>query len=306
MHSSIARRRFLAAVAASSAGLLFDRHSTAAKPVAGNAEWSPRLSLAAYSFNRHLPRGWPKPQETNSAMTLADFIEFAASLKLDAVELTSYYFPNPLDSDHILALRDQCDRLGLAVSGTAIGNDFCLPDGPDRDFHLHVTRQWIDYAAELGAPLIRIFAGQVPAGDSEGAALDRCVAGIQQSLEYAGERGIKLALENHGGITATADQLLAIVERVGPSPWFGINFDSGNFHTPDPYSDLERIAPLAINAQLKVMIAPNGTAERADWGRILDILRAANYRGDIVLEYEESEEPREAIPGLITELRSLL
>ena len=40
------------------------------------------------------------------------------------------------------------------------------------------------------------------------------------------------------------------IEAVDPSPWLGINFDSGNFRTDDPYRDLEKIAPYAVTAQI--------------------------------------------------------
>jgi sugar phosphate isomerase/epimerase len=132
------------------------------------------------------------------------------------------------------------------------------------------------------------------------------VAGINESLQYAAEKGVVLALENHGGITSTPDQLLAIVERIDDSPWFGVNFDSGNFHTDDPYGDLARIAPYAVNAQIKVSIHPGGGRERADFGRIVGILKDAGYRGYLVLEYEEKEDPRENIPRHVEELRGLI
>ena len=85
-----------------------------------------------------------------------------------------------------------------------------------------------------------------------------------------------------------------------------MNFDGGNFRTDDPYRDLERIAPLAINAQLKVAIAPNGKKQPADYKRIVDMLRKHNYRGYVVLEYEEKADPKREIPKLIQELRELV
>jgi sugar phosphate isomerase/epimerase len=266
-----------------------------------------KLSLAAYSFNRMLPRNWPTPRESEATMTLLDFIDFCAEQNLDACEPTSYYFPAEVTHEYLMQIKERTFRLGLDISGTAIGNDFCVAEGPEREFQLQITRQWIDYAATMGAPVIRIFAGKVPKGDTEAAALDRCVAGINQSLKYAAQKGVALALENHGGITATPEQLLAIVERVEDSPWFGVNFDSGNFHTADPYADLEKIAPYTINAQVKVaMHAPDGGSRPADLGRLIDILRSAQYRGYVVLEYEERDDPREAIPPVLQELRRLI
>lgn len=300
------RRQVLkAAMAAPVAGLLA-RQAPAAEPVQriGNAYM--KLSLAGYSFNRYLPRSWTPGDLEDARMTLEKFVEFCASLDIEGTELTGYYFPKDVTTEYLLKMKAMTFRLGLDISGTAIGNDFCLPEGPRREAQLQMTRDWIDYAAILGAPVIRIFAGKVPQGDSEEAAVARCVDGINASLEYAAQKGVCLALENHGGITATPDQMLKIVKAVNPSPWFGVNFDGGNFRTDDPYRDLARIAPYAINAQVKVSVAPNGKKEPADLERVVGILRDAGYRGYVVLEYEESKDPWGEIPKYIGRLKELI
>lgn len=240
-------------------------------------------------------RGTPE-QLAKAQMTLETFIDFAASQGLGAVELTGYYFPQIVTEEYLISLKQRTHRLGLSISGTAIGNDFCLPDGSAREAQLKACREWIDYAAIMGAPVIRIFAGKVPAGDSEEAAIARCASGINASLRHAANRGVFLALENHGGITATSQQMLKIIERIDNSAWFGVNLDSGNFHTKDPWSDLEAIAPYAVNAQIKVMISSNGQKVPTDIDRVIRILRNAGYRGYAALEYEENEDPFKAIP----------
>jgi len=275
------------------------RPLAAADPPARNGKSHLKLSLAAYSFRQALTAKPP-------AMTLEQFIEYCAAQNLDGCELTSYYFPKEITRGYLLRLKELTFRLGLDVSGTAIGNNFCVPPGPEREKQLALTRQWIDYAAEFGAPVIRIFAGSVANGSSEAEALELCIAGINESLDYAAEKGVFLALENHGGITATADQLLAIVRGVKSSPWFGVNLDSGNFRTADPYGDLARIAPYAVNAQIKTEISPNGRKEEADLARIVSILRAANYRGYVVLEYEAEEAAETAVPRHLAALRKLI
>ena len=304
-------RREFAKSALMSAGALSlgasQTSATAAQPITRNGSSHMKLSLAAYSFHRFLTQSWPQPRGEAGSMTLLDFIDFCAEQNLDGCELTSYYFPAEITHDYLMQIKERTFRLGLDISGTAIGNDFCVPDGEGREFQLQMTRQWIDYAATMGAPVIRIFAGKIPKGDTEAAALDRCVAGINQSVAYAAEKGVVLALENHGGITSTPEQLLAIVERVDDSPWFGVNFDSGNFHTADPYASLEMIAPYAVNAQIKVSIHPEGGERQpADLGRMVSILKSAGYRGYVVLEYEEKTNPQESIPPLLAELRGLI
>jgi sugar phosphate isomerase/epimerase len=299
----ISRRAFLGATAGLAAAPTLLR---AAEPIARTGRPFFKLSLAAYSFDRHLPRNWPRPRASEDSMSLMDFVDFCAQMDLDGAELTSYYFPAEITPTYLLSLKERCFRLGLDVSGTAIGNDFCVAEGPEREFQLEMTRRWIDYAAEIGAPVIRIFAGDVPKGDTESAARERCVAGIEKSLEHAAEKGVALAIENHGGITETAAQLLAIVKAVRHSPWFGVNFDSGNFHSDDPYAEMELIAPYALNAQVKVSVTRNGQKEPADLERVIGILKKTGYRGYLVLEYEEDAEPREAVPAHLRALRSLI
>src|SRR6185503_13700208 len=99
--------------------------------------------------------------------------------------------------------------------------------------------------------------------------------------------------------------ILDIVRAV-KSPWCGINFDTGNFHTDDPYADLERIAPYAVNVQWKADVAPRGAKKQpADLKRIVKILRDANYQGYVALEYEAEEDPWTAVPRLLKEIRTL-
>ncbi len=304
------RRRFLGSLAALGgvAGLSAFGGETlnAASPIKRNGASHMKLSLAAYSFHRHLPFKLPGEEHKESTMTLYEFIQFCAEQNLDGTELTSYYFPTDVTNEYLMQLKQQTFQLGLDISGTAIGNDFGVAEGASRDAQLKLTRTWIDHAATIGAPVIRIFAGHMPKGDQLEPTIERCVAGINESLDYAAQKGVFLALENHGGITSTPEQLLSIVERVKESPWFGVNLDSGNFQIEDPYAGLEKIAPYAVNAQIKVEMTKDRMKRPADLPRIIGILKRANYRGYVVLEYEAKEEPREAIPEYLKQLRDLI
>src|SRR5581483_3387280 len=111
--------------------------------------------------------------------------------------------------------------------------------------------------------------------------------------------------ENHGGITASLDGMLELVRGVR-SDWFGVNLDTGNFHTQDPYADLERLAPYAVTVQIKTEIQRAGRdKEEADLPRLIEMLRAANYRGYVALEYEAAEDVRTAAPRYARRLREL-
>lgn len=289
------RRQFLAASTAVAAAA----SSTAwgIDPIPRNGQPKFKFSLAAYSY-RELFKG-----ETPQA-TLFDFVSDCAKFGLEGTELTSYYFPKAVTHDYLRQLRQHCFRLGLDVSGTAVGNDFGHPPGEARQKEIANTKKWIEFAAILGAPVIRIFAGHdkkdVPPAQSH----SLMVSGIEECCEHAGRHGVHLALENHGGPTATAEGLLKLVKDV-QSPWFGVNLDTGNFHSDDIYGELERCAPYALNVQVKVVVSgPAKKKEPTDYKRLAKILRDANYRGYIVLEYEEAGDPREASAKALDELRT--
>ncbi|MBY0231135.1 MAG: sugar phosphate isomerase/epimerase [Gemmataceae bacterium] len=283
------RRTFLASLLAAPAALAIDPIKREGKP-------NLAASLAAYSYSRYLALGG----KMKPTMTLEDFIDQAAKMELKAVELTAYYF-KVTTKDYVSSLRKRCEKHGLAVSGTAVGNDFCWPDEKKLAEQMGHVKKWVEVSASLGAKTMRIFAGSVKKGDMEADAVKRAVDKIEEACEFAAKHKVILALENHGGITATPEQLLALVKPIR-SEWFGVNLDTGNFQTPDPYGDLEKCAPYAVTVQLKTEVFPKGKREDADIGKIAGILRAAGYQGYVALEYEAKEDPRTAVPKHVKEL----
>lgn len=261
-----------------------------------------RLSLAAYSMRKYLTAKSDGSQE----MDLFGFVDYCRAHGLGGTELTSYYFPSEVDDDYLLRLRRYCHLAGVTISGGAIRNDFCSRDEAKVAADIAHTKLWVDHYAKLGAPVIRIFAGHKNDAEPLEQTIERCAKHCQTVCEYAEKKGVLLALENHGGITATSEGLLSIVKQVD-SPAFGVNFDSGNFRAKaDPYSELQQIAPYAVNAQIKVEITKNGRKQVTDLDRVLSILRDSGYSGWVALEYEASEEPRDAIPGWLERLKVLL
>jgi sugar phosphate isomerase/epimerase len=299
------RRQFLGLAAGAA---LTAWHGHAVEPF--ERKGPPRLvpSLAAYSFRAYFKDGAPKRPVEPPADKLLDmfrFVDYCAEQGLPAAELTSYFFPKELTNEYLLKVRRHAFLKGVAISATAVGNNFALPKGEARDREIANVKLWVDRAALLSAPHIRVFAGSAKGvGDED--ARKMCIEALDECADYAGQKGIFLGLENHGGIVAEADGLLAIVKAV-KSPWLGVNLDSGNFHTDDPYGDLARCVPYAVNVQVKVEIRARSQkeAEATDLPRLVKILRDANYQGFVALEYEAKPDPWEAVPPLLKKLKEL-
>lgn len=293
------RRAFLNSALAAAAGGIATSNVSAIEPIRREGPARMRLSLAAYSFRNVLAL-----RQGRQEMSLDQFIDMASAWPLDAVELTGYYFPQTTP-EYLARIKGHCTRQGLDMSGSAVGNNFCVTDAARLRQEITNTKQWIEHTARMGGKTLRIFAGNVERTDTEERARGRVVEAIQECCAHAAQFGVYLALENHGGITSTPAQLLAVVRAVR-SDWFGVNLDTGNFHTADPYADLEQIAPYAVVVQMKTEIQRMGQRnEEADLRRLFGILRNVNYRGYVALEYEAAADPRTAVPTALRTMREL-
>lgn len=294
----ISRRRFFGTGALGTLAAGFGFRAAGVEALGRKGPARLRLSLAAYSF-RDFFKDQPNGKEPKGAairpMDMPGFIDYCAAQGCDGAELTAYYFPKELTPELLLGLRRHAFLRGVSVSGSAVGNTFTLPAGPRREREVAAVKQWIEHARVLGAPHIRVFAGGLE-GQTQAEARKNCIEALEECGEAAARAGVFLGIENHGGIVAEADELLAIVRAV-KNPWVGINLDTGNFHSEDPYADLAKCAPYAVNVQVKVELRRKGAkAEATDLGRIVGLLRDSGYQGWVALEYESAEDPYLAVP----------
>ncbi|TWT51226.1 Xylose isomerase-like TIM barrel [Rubripirellula amarantea] len=265
-----------------------------------------QLSLAAYSLRDYFEfnKGKRKPPRGDGpAIDMLGFLDYCVEHGFDAAELTSYFFPSDADDDYFRELKRQAFIRGMAISGTAIGNNFTVGKGENLDREIADAIAWIDKAALLGAPHIRFFAGTGWEVANHPKRIDEAIDALNVCAAHAASRGIFLGIENHGNLTVT--QMLEIMKRVD-SPWVGMNLDTGNFFSDTPYRDLVKCVPYAVNVQVKLtMQTPDKKRYPADLDRIGRILRYGGYQGFVVLEYEE-DQPYQEIPGATEKLRQAL
>ena len=151
----ISRREILASAALLPAwSVLAAGKGAEAEPIQRVGGARIRYSLNAYSFNSML---------RNGEMNLDQLLDFCARHNFDAVDLTGYYFPGypSVPSEEVNSqVKKRAYQLGLDISGTGIRNDFRHPDAERRAADVVLTQEWLQAAARLGAPALRVFAGR--------------------------------------------------------------------------------------------------------------------------------------------------
>lgn len=296
----ITRRTFLSATATAAVATALPPAANAA-PVKRSGSSQLRIGLAAYSMRQYLQA---KPG-TKGQMDLLGFIDWSATLGVDAVELTSYFFPPTFDRAYLNEVKRRCHINGLDISGGAIRNNFTLPDeDPELQKWLTHTDTWLGHYAVLGAPVVRVFSGVPPKGMSEEQGIANGIKNLKKALVFAEKHGVILGLENHDYLMKI-DRMLPALQQID-SPWFGVNLDSGNVDDTDVYAQLQKIVPYAVNVQLKVDTGPVKQKVPTDVPRFVKMLRDANYRGYVVLEYESTPDPYDAIPKHLATLREAI
>ena len=118
-----------------------------------------------------------------------DFIDYCAEQGLAGAELTSYYLDQAINKADLLKLKRHAFLRGMAISGTAVGNTFTHGKGAKRDEQVAHVKKWVDNAAVMGSPHVRVFAGNAN-GLSLADAQRNCIEVLEEVGEYAGKQGV--------------------------------------------------------------------------------------------------------------------
>ena len=268
------------------------------------------IGVSTYSYWRY---------RADSKLPIEECIRMAAEMGFDAIEVLEIQMEHK-ENAYLQSLKRQALAAGLHLAGLSAHQSFVSPKAEERKANIATTIASIELAYALGISAMRVNTGrwgtskdfddlmkhrgiEPPlSGYRDEDAFPWVIEALEKCLPTAEKCGVVLGLENHWGLARTPEGLLRIVDAVR-SPWLGVNLDTGNF-LEDPYTKLEKIASRATWVHAKFYWG-GGTwyTLDLDYRRIAAILRKANYRGFISLEYEGKEEPRTAVPKSLAVLR---
>lgn len=269
-------------------------------PVIQNAANRFTLSLNAYSFNTPLKNG---------TTSLFDILEFCARESLGAADLTGYYFPGYPDipsNEYIYQLKRRAHQLGIAISGTGIRTEFGSSDASVRNKEVEWTKKWIGVAAQLGAPVIRVFTAKAMPEQFSREEVTNWIAADMAACAAEGKaKGVIVAFQNHNDFIKTAEQANTLLKKVN-SEWFGLVLDTGSFVTEEPYGEIEKMANQAVNWQIKEKLNYLGKTEDMDLAKLFRIIKKSTYRGYLPIETLSPGNPFEIVPPFIRKVSAAL
>jgi sugar phosphate isomerase/epimerase len=183
------------------------------------------------------------------SMSVFDWIEMAADLPIDGLELYDGFLET-LEEAYLEKVRLAIERRGLEMPMLCCSPDFTQADAQARRKEIEREQKMIDVTVSLGGKFCRVLSGQRRPEISRAEGVCRVVESIRELLEYADQRGIVLALENHykdnywkyPEFAQHLDVFVEIVSQID-SPWFGVQFDPSNTLVAgeDPLELLERV-----------------------------------------------------------------
>lgn len=226
------------------------------------------------------------------ALTIEALIDRARRFGYEGVEIDGKRpHGNPLDlpAARCRELRRRADDAGTPIFAVAANNDFSSPIPEHRESQLAYVRDLIRMTADLGAPVLRLFAAWPgvtlePNGGSydiakrvwrtthedsgEAAAWSRCRDGLAECTGWAAEHGVTLALQNHPPVVNDHRDMLRMIAEVA-SPSLKACFDAPLAHSAG-VTDMRAAA--ADVGSLQVLSHFGGEYDRDEDGRVRGVV----------------------------------
>ena len=283
-----------------------------------------KIGVSSYSFSRLVRAG---------ELTQLEVIAKAKEIGFDSIEFSTFSLPEgetPLS--FAPKVKEECDRVGLAITNYTIGADFLNGSGGDWEAEAERLKDEVRVAQILGAPGMRhdatrgFDASHVgPRGFDD--ALPTLIKGCRAVTEFAADLGVKTMVENHGFFCQDSERVEKLVNGVN-HPNFGILVDMGNFVCvdEDPAKAVGRLMPYAFHVHAKDFHIKPGTLPDPGPGwfrsrgenylrgaiighgdvplvQCLRIMKKADFQGVLSIEFEGLEEPLTGIAMGLANLR---
>jgi len=169
-----------------------------------------------------------------------------------------YFHSFSMEEDPLL-MKELCDEVGVKVSSFSAHSPLMKPEAAVP----RLTRA-ILFAHLTGSKFVNSDEMLKPDWMNDTQAHEAMHYSLAKANLVANRHKVFICLEPHGVYTKTAEGLLRIVELV-PSPWIGVNWDTGNSYLAgieDPYEGLARVRDKVLHIHAKDISVQQSAKER--------------------------------------------
>lgn len=257
-----------------------------------------KLAISQFSFASHF---WTKQLDP------LDFAAKSKELGIPGLDYCSMFFADKAkDTQYLGELKKRAADNGSYNLRIMIDGEGVLGDLDDKVRLKAVENhyKWMDAAATLGCPMIRV---NVEGDGDHDAVAKAAVDSLGRLIEYGRKQNIDVIVENHVGISCNAAWLAGVMKQVN-SPHCGTLADFGNFcvnrtkpetndiagymktkclEEYDKYKGIEELMPYAKGIHVKSHIFDaQGNDVETDFYRMFKIIKKSGFTGWASIEYE--------------------
>jgi len=205
----------------------------------------------------------------DGSMRLEDWIDMAASLKVDGLEWYAGFL-EMRNEDNWLRFRRQVENHGMVIPMMCCSPDFTHSDPGFREREVAKQKHWIEMTSALGGTYCRVLSGQRRPEISREEGVTLAAQCIEACLPYADDKGITLIIENHykddfwqyPEFAQKMDVFCELVSRIRHER-FGVNYDPSNTYLAgeDPLELLYRVSERVVTMHASDRYLKEGTIE---------------------------------------------
>jgi sugar phosphate isomerase/epimerase len=233
----------------------------------------------------------------------AKILEFARAHEFSAIELRGLQGTMDLparpefQADRIAQSKREVAAKNLKIACVSSSAHLHEADPEKRKQQIADAKRFIDLAASLGAPNVRVFGNDIQGPKDQVVA--RVASGLHELGSYAGDHGVTVIIESHGDFT-DSPTLYEILTRAD-SPNVGLLWDA--HHTfvsgkEDPEFTVRKVGKFIRHTHLKDSV-PAGDGRRyvlTGHGDVpvrkqVEVLSASGYTGCYTFEWEKVWHP---------------
>ena len=259
------------------------------------------ISLAGWSIHRRF-------RDSENPLRLLDFPALAVEeFDIRLLELNSPFFvyadpDSPATSRfaarYLSELRQRARDAGVRLLNVAVDGhgDLASPNERDRKQAVDNHKKWIDACLALGCNAFRANSGPAWGEPVTETHIGQCIESFGELANLCAGADIRLMMENHGGVSVSADHILRVMETVG-SDHCRVLADFLNWPAEDDkLENLKRVAPYAWATHAKFLsFAADGESLEIDCAAAIGILKDAGYENPFGIEYEGKTDDREGV-----------